>query len=325
MKIVIGISTYGPIPRAERLIQSLFSNLDLQYNPMIVLCDDGTPIEQIKDRRVFCSKWNITLLENGQNLGIPAVWNRLVNFDKDADLLIILSDGVRVIMPGWINRIVHFFENNKDIGTVGLPLLHGDEGYKDSDEKWWNNPGLVGAAVGSAFAIRPKDALSIENPDGSMGFWEDLISFHEEIHMGFKLAEKGLLSYMLPWPPISYKGGMAFSTHDELVWRKPSNYLPMDIFLKYVRQTRWYVPQYEEKYANGVVDRMSFSRLMLAKYWGLLDEIEAGNRYQEIKGETVDILSEPQKPIHHRTTDLWPPREICWLDRDGAQKEAEIG
>ena len=143
--------------------------------------------------------------------------------------------------------------------------------------------------------------------------------------MGFKLAEKGLLSYMLPWPPVSYRGGMAFSTHDELIWRQqPSSYLPMDQFLRYVRQTAWYVPQYEEKYAQGIIDRMSYSRVMMTKYWGLLDEIEAGNRIQEIKGEQVDILNEPQKPIHHRVVDSWPKRMIKWLDRDGTQKEAEI-
>lgn len=329
-KIVIGISTYGPIPRAERLIQGIFSNLDPQYDPTVVLCDDGTPADQIRDRRVFCSKWNVTLLENGLNLGIPAVWNKLAKFDKDADLLIIFSDGIRIIMPGWITRICYFFQNNENVGTVGFPLLHRGEGgeedgYKDGDKRWHNPVGLVGAAVGCAFAVRPKDLLSIENPDGSKGFWEDLISFHEEIHMGFKLAEKGLLSYMLPWPPVSYRGGMAFSTHDELIWRNQlSSYLPIDQFLKYVRQVQWYVPGYEERYAKGIVDRMSYSRIMFSKYWGILDEIERDNRIMEIKGKQVDILDEPQKPVHNRVVDKWPPRLIKWLSRDGKEEEALI-
>lgn len=326
-KIIIGISTYGPIPRAERLIQSIFSNLEPPYNPIIV-CGDDTAPDQIGDRRKFCGRWNVTLLEGGYIRGIPATWNKLANFDPAADLLVIFSDGVRVIMPGWISRLVYFFDNNENVGTVGLPLVHRggekDEGYIDSDDRWWGNVGLVGAAVGCAFAARPKDLLSVKNPDGTEGFWEDLAAFHEEIHMGFKLAEKGLLSYMLPWPPVSYQGGMAFSMHDELVWRKPSDYLPMDVFLKYARQTRWYVPQYEEKYTSGTVDRMSYSRIMLAKYWGLLEEIEAGNRIQEIKGEQVDILNEPQKPVHHRVVDKWPSRAIKWLDRDGASKETDI-
>ena len=328
-KIVIGITTYGPIPRAERLIQSIFSNLEPQHNPRIV-CGDDTPVTQIRERRKFCEKWNVTLLEGGQITGIPATWNKLARFDQEADLIIIFSDGIRVIMPGWINRLVYFFDNNENVGTVGLPLLHRsddgkEDGYKDNDQRWHNPVGLVGAAVGCAFAARPKDLLSIENPDGTRGFWEDLISFHEEIHMGFKLAEKGLLSYMLPWPPVSYRGGMAFSTHDELVWRQQiSNYLPMDQFLKYVRQTRWYVPSYEEKYANGIVDKMSYSRIMLAKYWGLLEEIEAGNRIQEIKGEQVDILNEPQKFVHPLVVDKWPSRQIKWLNRDGKEEEALI-
>lgn len=329
LNIVIGISTYGPIPRAESLIKSIYSNLEPSYVTKIVCCDDGTEVKYIKERRQFCQLWNVTLLENMYNIGIPATWNRLAKFDSEADILIIFSDGVRAIMPGWITRLVHFLENNENVGTVGLPLLHRNDdiggGFKDDDSRWLDNPGLVGSAVGCVFAVRPKVLFSIENPDGSVGYWEDLISFHEEIHMGFKLAERGLLSYMLPWPPMSYLGGMAFSAHNELVWRKPSSYLSMEEFLKYVRQTKWYVKDYEPKYSEGVVDRMAYSRLMFSKYWGVLDEVEAGRRIQEIKGEQVDLLNEPQKFVHHLCVDPWPTRKIRWLDRAGTPQEKEIG
>ena len=323
-KITVGVLTYGSLPRSDGFIKSFWQNLDPILDVKLVCCDDGTPdLQALKERRAFCQKSNCVLVEHEENKGISAGWNTLASYDSDADLVVIFNDDIRFTTPGWLARLVYFFEHNEQVGTVGLPLIH-EEGYKDNDPRWWNPAGLVGAATGCDFAVRPGILFSIENPDGSKGYWNDLISFHEEIHLGFKLAEKQFYSWMLPWPPCSHQGGATFSTNEELVWRKPSNYLPMDIFLKYVRQTRWYVPQYEEKYATGVVDRMSFSRLMLAKYWGLLEEIEAGNRMQNIKGEQVDILNEPQKPIHDRLISPRPPCMIKWLDRDGTQKEAEI-
>lgn len=322
-KITIGTSTYGSIPRAERLIQSIYANLEPQYNATLVIGDD-TPPNLIAERRKFCERWNVHLIENGEIIGIPATWNKIFRFDEEADLVVIFSDGVRVITPGWLTRIIYFYENNENIGMVGLPLIHRDEnadGYSDNDPRWTDKPGLVGAAVGCAFAVRPKDVLSIENPDGSHGAWEDLISFHEEVEIGFRLAEKGLLSYMLPWPPVSYRGGMAFSTHDELIWRSPSSYLPMDIFLKYIRQSKWYVPAYEEMYKSAKVDRMSYSRIMFCKRWGILDKIEKDGPIMEIKGEQVNILDEPQKYVHQLVVDRHPPRKIKWLDKEGKEQE----
>ena len=323
-KIIIGCSTYGSLPRANGFIKSFWQNLDPGFNVTLVCCDDGTPdLQALKERRASCQKLNCVLIENGDNKGISATWNTLAGYDLEADLVVIYNDDIRFTAPGWLTRLAYFFEHNEQLGTVGLPLIH-DDGYKDNDPRWWNPPGLVGAATGCDFAIRPSILFSVENPDGSKGFWNDLVSFHEEIHLGFKLAEKGYLSYMLPFPPCHHQGGATFSTNDELVWRKPSDYLPMDIFLKYVRQTRWYVPQYEEKYTNGIVDRMSYSRLMFARYWGILDEVEAGRGEQEIKGEMVSLLNEPQKPGHNRTVSPWPPREICWLDRDGKEHKQLI-
>jgi len=325
-KIVVGVSTYGTLPRVDGFVKSFWQNLDpMAANISLVCCDDGTPnIQALRERRTFCQKSNCAFIEHGDNKGISAAWNTLASYDPEADLVLIFNDDIRFITPGWLTRIIHFFENNDQIGMVGLSLIH-DDGYKDKEDRWWSPPGLVGAATGCDFAIRPNVLFSVENPDNSKGFWVDLVSFHEEIHLGFKLAEKGFLSYMLPFPPCYHQGGATFSMNDELVWRKPSEYLPMETFLKYVRQTKWYIPAYEEKYKTGVVDRMSYSRLMFSKYWGILDEVDQGNFIKEIKGEQVVILNEPQKPVHNRCVDVWPKRIIKWIDRDGKHCEGEIG
>lgn len=321
-KITIGITTYGPIPRAQQLVRTILATVDPDISYEIAIADDslGGKFDNM-DRRSFCKRYGITLLEGNTITGIPASWNRLIAFAKrqESKIIIIFSDGIRLLVPGWLSRMVHFLENNEKIGMVGTPTV-GEPTFDSSESRWDGTPARVGAAVGSSFALKTEVADLVHNPDGTIGFYGDLLSFHEEIDFGFSLAEQGYLSAMLPWPPSYYRGGMAFGTHEELTWRKSSSYLPIDIFIKYARMSKWYVPQYEESYQESNVDKMSYSRIMVCKKWGILEEIEAGRRYQNIKGEMVDILSDPPKFYHPKVVDIWPPRTVRWLDRHGVER-----
>lgn len=324
-KVLLGITTYGPIPRAQRLVQTILETTTDGVPYSIAIADDslGGNFDNT-DRRKFCRDHQIVLLESDVISGIPASWNRLVRYGKEngAEIIVILSDGVRFLVLGWLSRMVYFLENNEKIGTVGTPTV-GEPTFDPNEPRWNGMPGRVGCAVGCSFAFKTEVHDLVKNEDGTTGFWEDLISFHEEIDFGFSLAEQGYLSAMLPWPPSYYRGGMAFAAHDELIWRTPSPYMPMDTFLKYARMDKNYVKQFEERYEKGEADKMSFSRVQFSKKWGILDEVDAGRRYQEIKGETVDILSSPQKFVHPRVVDIWPPRTVQWLNREGKVERRE--
>lgn len=326
MKIIVGASTYGPLPRVNMWIKTLWSNMEemKDHDVHVMVCDDGTQDSKVvRDRANFCRSWNVRFLHNEKNLGIPATWNRLCQSVPDADLAIIHNDDIRCLIPGWLTRVTHFFEHNENIGTVGFPLVN-QPAFVDMDARWWDQPGRVGCAVGAAFAVRPSDVFSVKNVDGSSGYWEDLLAFHEELEMGFCLAQQGKLSVMLPWPPFYHQGGATFAANEELIWRDPSPYLPMDEFLKYNRMMPFYVETYEERYKGGKVDRMSYSRIMFAKKWGILKEVEEGRRIQKIKDEdAVDVLAEPQKFVHARVVDSNPPRKIVWMDRDGKEQVRE--
>lgn len=329
MEFTIGISTYGPIPRAESLIRSLKQYLDEEYRnnpPHIILCDDGTPKNLLGPRKLFCEREGVKLILHGENRGIPAVWNTLCkNAPPDTKAILILSDGVRFIMPGWLTALAYFLEHNPNIGTVGLPLLHRniDNGTFDPNDGRWDAPaGRVGCAVGACFAFRLNLPGFIVNPGGTIGFWEDLRSFHEEVTFGFRLAQIGYVSYMIPWPPVSYLGGMAFSAHPELTWCPLSSYLTMGEFLEYARASAWYVPEYEKQYAQGTVDRMMMSRAMFCKYWGNLAAAKQGGRMQVIKGQETDILDMPQVYAHEKTVSPLPPSRIVWLNQHGQECSA---
>lgn len=323
MKIVIGVTHYGTLPIYLGFLKSFWNNCD-QVDDMLVpiLVDDGTPDKiAVREIEATCKRWNFGYVRHPENLGIAAAWNTILNYRADADLVVIFNNDIRFIAPGWLTRLKYYFEHNEQVGTVGLPLI-GESGFNDADPRWDGVPGRVGAATGCNFAVRPQDALSIVNPDGSRGYWVSTMSFHEEVHMGFELASKGLLSAMLPFPPMSHAGGQSFQANSELIWRVPCDYIPMDMFLKYVRQSAFYVPQYEEQYAENKVDRMSYSRIMAAKAWGVLDAHEEKEIW-EIKGEQVRILDSPQKFRHPQVVDIWEPRTSKWLDRNGQPREID--
>jgi GT2 family glycosyltransferase len=316
-RITIGVTTYGHLPRANACLKSmLYGNMSDIYAPTIVLVDDGTQdINAVRQREEFCKQNKVTLIQHGKNRGIAAGWNTIARYDPDAELVVILNDDTRFATPDWLPILVSFFDKNQKIGGVGLPLVPSMD-YKDTDERWSGEPGIVGAAVGCSFAVRPEVLFQVENPDGINGFWEDTISFHEEVHAGFRMAQLGYLSYMLPWPPLCHYGGSTFHSHDELTWRMPSEYLSMEEFLMYARASSFYNSDFEQLYNQGKVDRMMYSRAMFTKYWGIFGM----ERRQTIKGESVDIFDEPQKWVHHKVIDpLIADGEpkVSWVGKDG--------
>lgn len=322
MKIVIGVTHYGALPIYLGFLRSFWNNCDQVDDTLVpILVDDGTPDKvAVRETEQVCKRWNFEFVRHDQNRGISAAWNTILQHKADADLCVIFNNDIRFLAPGWLTRLKYFFEHNEQIGTVGLPLVN-EPGFNDADPRWDNPPGRVGAAVGCAFAVRPRDALSIVNPDGSRGYWENLLSFHEEIHLGFKLASKGLLSAMLPWPAMRHIGGATFQANPELIWRDfPAGY-DLQEFLRYTRACQWYIPQYEEEYLKGKTDRMTTARYMFAKEWGLLEP--GVERYRDIKSERVDTWEEPQKPPHLAQVDKWPLRKIKWLDRQGQPREID--
>jgi GT2 family glycosyltransferase len=322
-RITIGITTYGSLPRVNGCLKSLlYGNLSDHHTPTIIVVDDGTQdMHALREREEFCRSNKVTLIKHGENRGIAAGWNTIARHDPNAELVVILNDDTRFTSPDWLPILVSFFDKNDKIGTVGLPLVQDME-YRDTDERWLAEPGIVGAAVGCSFAVRPDVLFQVENPDGINGFWEDTLSFHEEVHAGFRMAQLGYLSYMLPWPPLCHYGGSTFQSSPELTWRTPSSYVSMDEFLQYVRALPFYLSEYEEQYAQGQVDRMSYSRCMFAKYWGILDM----ERHQEIKGENVDIWAEPQKWVHHHVIDPMVADgepKVTWVNKDGKLQSKE--
>lgn len=318
-KVVVGVSTYGMVDQVEGFIRSFWNSSEEVGVEILPVCvDDGTPNRaRVREREAFCRRNHFEFIAHSTNRGISAAWNSIIGYAKDqgAEVAIIFNDDIRMLGPGWLTRMLYFFDNNQDLGTIGFPLVH-EMGFSDTDPRWDVAPGVVGAAVGCSFAVRVEDAFSIDNPDGSIGLWDDLLSFHEEVHLGFRLAQKGKTSFMLPWPPVWHKGGQTFAANPELTFRAPSPFLPIEEFLRYARSSAFYLKEYEPYYEKGRVDRMMYSRAMFCKYWGILNM----DRKMVIDDIERDIWNEPQIYVHQLVVPKRLDKEIVWINKSGKRE-----
>ena len=314
------------LEREQKFLLSIWNNLEKSEHEVgFVMVDDGTPNPaKVREREAKARRLNCDFIAHGKNLGIPAAWNTVLKYGvaQGADIVGIFNDDIVALVPGTIQRVAYFFEKNDredlKLGGVGLPLIQANEGIKDDDPRWLVNPGLCGSPVGCSFFCKPQTALRVENPDGSHGFFEALKSFHEEVWTFITLAGMGFYSFMLPWPPMRHWGGQTFHFNQELVWMEPNEFLSMSEFLNYVRQLPFYIPQYEEMYAKGKVDRMSYSRGIFTKYFVGFD----GPRIRDIDEDNlqVDVYAEPQKLAHFNCVPKKLDREVFWLDKNNEEK-----
>ena len=191
-------------------------------------------------------------------------------------------------------------------------------------------PDKVGHAVGSCFAFRKENWKKIINEDGSIGFWVDLVSFCEEQLFGIELAKRGLVSYQLPYPAIEHWGSVTFSANKELAVREISSYLPKDEFIKYLEILQengqiYGIPIEEEKKLaeEGLAYRMSYSRAMLCKKFGIMDSLmdeELSKRWN-----TTDRGGNYARALHEKYVNTLPVKKVKWLSKELNKCEKEIG
>lgn len=317
MKIAIGIPTYKDHQRITNLITSIYTLTKFDDNYSIVMLDDGTKDEKHIDKlKELSEQCDIPLILNKENKGIPFSWNRLTEYYDDAEYMVLFNDDIQIRSADWLSSILYFLEQN-NCGAVGFPLMHVNpitgklaEGYNLPNQD--SLPGRVGSPVGCSFAFKRELWKNVKQPDGSTGFWENLISFHEETDFGFELAKAGYDSFMLPCPSVEHWGSQTFANNSELSIRVISPYLPKEEYIDFLKKAPQkmsipadvHIKLAEEK---DIAYRMTYSRMMFAKKWGCSD-------YWDV----------PQQFVHHMYVDKFPKRIIKWIDFKGNKKEQEI-
>lgn len=304
-KIAICAPTYKDHERIENLLSSIFA-----FTPQeelkeckFVIVDDGTPGGNVGLREV-CEKFGIPLVEHDKNYGIPKAWNTLSQY-YDSQIIILLNDDIQVSDPNWLKCMMYFLENNDKIGAVGWPLIHinpntGQPNPQMPPPNYDTTPGRVGAPVGCSFSMK-KEVYNLVPG----GFPESIISFYEEIWMGFELAKRGYSSFMIPAPAMEHWGSQTFGKNPELSITKPD---PKVLSIEKYKEimSKKYPPERIEP-VPGYVYRMDIARVIFGLHF-----------------ECEDLVEQPQVEVHHRLVDTLPKQKIKWLDKNLNPQEQEL-
>jgi GT2 family glycosyltransferase len=216
-RILVGAPTYNTEGRLAALLGSFqrVTSPAWKEQCLLVGLDDGSPLQGARDEAAMaCLDNGAEFIQHAENRGIPAAWNSLTRF-AETELVVLFNDDIELTDPNWLQAAVFFLENNPIAGAVGWPTINQDpvtkEVYYRQDEDAVE-PGACGAPVGCCFAFRRKDFDEIG------GFWEELISFYEEIDFGFEMWALGRRNYMLPWPALAHWHSQTFARNPELAY-----------------------------------------------------------------------------------------------------------
>lgn len=308
IKIGIGAPTYNSVSRLEQLLSSieLYKDGSDEYSYKVVILDDGTPDQEKRDGvRELALRFGVDFIQHDANRGIPAAWNSLTNHFKDIKYMLLLNDDICVCDENWLKCPIYALENNLKVAVVGYPLIQIDpiiglpnKNYSLPDSN--TKPGRVGACVGCSFLFR-KDIF-----EQIGGFDQDRITaFYEETLFGFRVAELGYYSVMLPYPAIEHRGSVTFASNPELNVCKPNPvYCSMEEY-KEIMSKKYPIERIEP--IPEYVYRMDYSRVLFAKLFGCKDMFDC-----------------PQQEVHERLINPMPSINFKYLNKELQEVECEI-
>jgi GT2 family glycosyltransferase len=209
VKVTIGIPVYNNANNVKNLVFALRSTAEsLDNKAEIVILDDGSPNGAVaEDVRNFCERNGLAFIRRTANCGVPAAFNEITR-RSSGEVVILLNDDIRPTEAGWFESIVQAFELNPAVGIVywcqkqvdsssGMPIRYTSDS-KYLVESGIRHPLLRSNFCGAFFAFRKCMWRGIRQPDGSVGFWEDLLAYGEEIDFSSECHQQGRHILQLP-------------------------------------------------------------------------------------------------------------------------------
>ena len=311
--VLIGVPTFNDYERVDVLLTSIEQNTDSGFTSIEkVVVDDGTTNKRkLAGLRRVCKKHGVTLIEHEVNKGIPSAWNTLTNFNKNSKYVVLFNDDIKVTNKDWLKTAIFALESNPTVGSIGWPLIQIDKSTGQPNAQYALpdtsvDIGVVGAAVGCCFAFKR------EAYNKTKGFWEDLVSFYEEIDFGFQMKVAGYESLMLPYPACEHWGSQTFSQNQVLAVRDvDESLMPKWEYINILKDYKTHLAIKIEDHLNllaaGKAYRMDMARALFSKRW-----------------QTRDKFINPQAEVHNALFKDRKPVLMKWYGKDMQVVEKEI-
>ncbi len=232
----------------ETLFSSLFLNT-VHKNYELIIVDNDSTDDSIEFIKLNQKKFNLTLIENSNNLSFSKANNLAVKKAK-GDYLVFLNNDTEVTY-GWLRELLGFYVHNENSGVVGPKLVYpfnvnnlnfekelkvqaagilfneekdfirpinhhnGCDPYNDEVNKVRKFPALTAACA----------LISKKRFNEVSGFDETYFYGYEDVDLGLKLIQKGYDNFYCPTALIYHYefGSQEKNTNDELRNRRILN------------------------------------------------------------------------------------------------------
>jgi GT2 family glycosyltransferase len=180
----------------------------LRSNAEIIVYDDGSKDPGIvPEVEEFCARHDADFVHGEVNRGISAAWNQITS-RANGEVVLILNDDVRPIGSGWFDDVLSVFDLNSTLGIAywcqkRVNSVSGVSCGFTPDSSYFmrsqiTHPLLRSNFCGAFFAFRKSLWEDVRQPDGSIGFWEDLLAYGEEIDFSSECHIRGMHILQLP-------------------------------------------------------------------------------------------------------------------------------
>jgi len=208
-RATIGIPVYNSASNVKSLLFALKATGGWHDNHAeLIVYDDGSEDQRVvAEVESFCACNGVAFVRGERNRGIPAAWNQITR-RANGDVVLILNDDVRPVESGWFDNVLSVFDLNSTVGIaywcqkqVNAASGTGRGFTPDSRyivESRMRHPFLRSNFCGAFFAFRKSFWEDVKQPDGSVGFWEDLLAYGEEIDFSSECHIRGMHILQLP-------------------------------------------------------------------------------------------------------------------------------
>lgn len=239
--VSVCIPIYNNVRNCKNLIDSIRAQscLRLQEHEIIVYNDGSTLAGVDEEAKTFCSANNIRYFSSDINKGVAWSWNALCGA-SNSEIIVMLNDDLRCGSEDWIKPLLFLFSKNDRLGIVywcqrlvdpstGLPQRLTPDSARLLARRP-QQPVLRHNFCGAFFAFRKSIWQSVQQPDGSIGFWNDLISYGEEFDLSAEALAREYFILQLPFVWDHLHSQTFKSNPDKKLRKTLSPYLTLEEF-----------------------------------------------------------------------------------------------
>ena len=252
-RISVVIPVYNQLDHTLHCLESIAENPPCEAFEVVVADDASTD----RTAEVLGRITGLTVISNDHNLRFVLNCNQAISHCRGQFVYLLNND--TAVQPGWLDSLIHVFEQYPEAGLVGSKLIYPDGRLQEAggivwqDASAWNYGRLQDPDLPEFNYLREVDYVSgagimfrRQDFEDLGGFDEQLApAYYEDTDLAFRIREAGLKVYYQPLSCITHYEGISHGT-DESSGLKQNQIVNRDKFF-----AKWRQVLEAENYING--------------------------------------------------------------------------